>query len=97
MRAIGAGDVAVLQIFWGESMVVALLSYVLAVAGSVPIGRFMSRAIGLSFLKMPLDFAYAWPSLGIWLAIIAIIGTAASILPAWSAARLSVRESLSYE
>ncbi|MEZ4835392.1 MAG: ABC transporter permease [Caldilineaceae bacterium] len=97
MRAIGAGDVAVLQIFWGESMVVALLSYVLAVVGSVPIGRFMSRAIGLSFLKMPLDFAYAWPSLWLWLAIIAVIGTVASILPAWSAARLSVRESLSYE
>ena len=97
MRAIGADTQAILQIFWGESMVVTLVSFVLAVGASVPLSHLLTTIIGLSFLDRPLDFTYAFSSIGYWLVIVLMIGTLASILPARNAANLSVRESLSYE
>ena len=97
MRAVGADTHAILQIFWGESMVVTLVSFVLAVAASVPLARLLTTIVGVSFLDRPLDFTYAFGGIGGWLAIVLVIGTLASILPARNAANLSVRESLSYE
>jgi len=97
MRAIGADTRAILQIFWGESMVVTLVSFVLATGASVPLSYLLTTIIGLSFLDRPLDFTYAFSSIGYWLVIVLMIGTLASIPPARNAANLSVRQSLSYE
>jgi putative ABC transport system permease protein len=97
MRAIGADARAIVTIFWGESVVVALLSFILAVLLSVPLAHLLTRAVGMAFIQTPLDFAYAIAGIGYWLALVLVIGTAASILPALNAAGLSVRESLSYE
>lgn len=46
MRAIGADTRAILQIFWGESMVVTLVSFVLAVGASFPLARLLTTLIG---------------------------------------------------
>ena len=97
MRAIGAGTRDILQIFWGESMVITLISFALAVVFSVPMSRLLSRAVGMAFIQTPLDFAYAFNGIAYWLVIVVIVGTLASIAPALSAANLSVRASLSYE
>ncbi len=43
-----------------------------------------------------LDYSYNWQAVGIWLVIILIISTLASILPARSATLISVRDSLAY-
>ncbi|MBI4671528.1 MAG: ABC transporter permease [Chloroflexi bacterium] len=97
MRAIGADTPALLQIFWGESIVIALTSFALALALSVPLSIFMTRLVGRAFIKTPLDFAYAYNGIFYWLAVVVVIGTLASIIPALNAARLSVRECLNYE
>ncbi len=97
MRAIGADTRALTQIFWGESIVIALTSFVLALALSVPLSIFMTRLVGRAFIQTPLDFAYAYNGIFLWLAVAVIIGTLASIVPALNAARLSVRECLNYE
>lgn len=97
MRAIGADTPAIVQIFWGESMVVSLVSFILAAILSWPLSEIMTWAVGMAFIHMPLNFSYAVHGLGLWLLIVLAIGTLASIAPALSAARLSVRESLSYE
>lgn len=97
LRAIGADTPAILQIFWGESIVVALISFGLAALLSWPLSEAMTWAVGMAFIHTPLNFAYAAHGLGLWLLILLTIGTLASIAPAASAARLSVRESLSYE
>ncbi len=97
MRAVGADDRAIVQIFWGEGMVVTLTSFLLAIAASVPLSHLLTYIVGLSFLDRPLDFAYAANGVGLWFVIVLVIGTLASILPARKAAHLSVRESLSYE
>jgi putative ABC transport system permease protein len=97
MRAIGADTPAIVQIFWGESMVVSLVSFILAALLSWPLSEIMTWAVGMAFIHTPLYFSYAAHGLGLWLFIVLFIGTLASIAPALSAARLSVRESLSYE
>jgi ABC-type lipoprotein release transport system permease subunit len=43
-----------------------------------------------------LDYQYNFSAVFIWLAIILLISTLASLLPARSATRISVRESLAY-
>ncbi len=97
MRAIGAGDRDIVQIFWGESMVIALVSFALAVVASVPLSIAMARAVGRAFIQTPLDFAYAFEGIAYWLMIVVVVGTLASIAPALNAAGMSVRQSLSYE
>ncbi|MBI5034019.1 MAG: ABC transporter permease [Chloroflexi bacterium] len=97
MRAIGASNSDIVKIFWGESMVVSLLSFMLAIIVSVPLSRGMARAVGMAFIQSPLDFAYAYIGIGYWLVIVIVVGTLASIAPALNAANLSVRQSLSYE
>lgn len=97
MRAIGADTASIVVIFWAETMIVSLASFVLAVSLSLPLARFLTRVVGLSFIQMPLDFAYATPAVLYWLTLVLVIGTLASIAPALDAANTSVRQSLSYE
>jgi putative ABC transport system permease protein len=97
MRAIGAGNRDIVQIFWGESMVISLASFALAIVVSVPLSRAMARAVGMAFIQTPLDFAYAYNGIVYWLVIVIVVGTLASIAPALNAANLSVRQSLAYE
>ncbi len=97
MRAIGADSRDIVKIFWGESIVIALVSFALAIIASVPLSRGMARAVGMAFIQTPLDFAYAYNGIAYWFVIVIVVGTLASIAPALSAANLSVRQSLSYE
>lgn len=97
MRAIGAANGDIVKIFWGESMIVSLLSFGLAIILSVPLSRGVARAVGMAFIQSPLDFAYAYNGIAYWLVIVIVVGALASIAPALNAANLSVRQSLSYE
>jgi len=97
MRAVGADTLAILKIFWGESIVITLMSFALAVIVSVPLARWMARAVGMAFIQTPLDFAYATQGIAYWFGIVIVVGTLASVVPALNAANLSVRQSLSYE
>ncbi|RME59340.1 MAG: ABC transporter permease [Caldilineae bacterium] len=97
MRAIGADNRTLVLVFWGESMVITLASFLLAWWLSEPLARFMTRTVGLAFVNTPLDYAYARSAVGIWLVVAAVVGSLASIGPALNAARLRVQETLSYE
>jgi ABC-type lipoprotein release transport system permease subunit len=52
--------------------------------------------LGHAMFGATLDYRYNWPAVGLWLAIILIISTLASLLPARGAIRISVRDSLAY-
>jgi putative ABC transport system permease protein len=56
----------------------------------------MANALGHTMFGASLDYRYNWTALGIWFGIILIISIVASILPARSATRISVRDSLAY-
>lgn len=97
MRAIGASDKAVQQIVISEGIVIGLLAWVSGTLLSLPISRVMSMRIGYSLLNEPLLYSYAFYAVFVWLALMLIIATLASLLPARNALRITIREVLAYE
>jgi putative ABC transport system permease protein len=97
MRAIGASNFAVLQIFIAEGVVIGVLSWIGALILAQPMSRIMSYVIGLNFARLPLTYVFDWRAPLLWMLIIAIIAVLASIVPARNAAGIPVRETLAYE
>ncbi len=97
MRAIGASNRAVMQIFVVEGIIIGILSWFGAIILSQPMSRLMSRNVGMAFMSQPLNYRYDIKGVFLWLAIVIFISVLASLLPANHAANLSVRETISYE
>jgi len=97
MRAIGASNGAMLQIFLVEGLLIGTLSWVLGALLSLPISKLLSDVIGNAFMRAPLSFTFSANGALEWLALVAVLSTLASFLPAWRAMRLSVRQVLAYE
>ncbi|HWR43604.1 ABC transporter permease [Sporomusa sp.] len=97
MRAIGASGVAIGKVFVVEALCIGILSWLLGVILALPVAALLSYQVGVLFLQSPLAFSFSFLGVGIWLALSTLLAVLASLLPAWNAARLSVREVLSYE
>ncbi len=97
MRAIGASDGAVLQVFLVEGILIGLLSWLLGTILALPLSKVLSNAIGNGFLKSPLTFTFSTTGTLVWLVVVVILAGLASLLPARRASHLSVREVLAYE
>jgi putative ABC transport system permease protein len=96
LRAIGARSHTILGIFVMEGILQGLISWVIAVPISILVSPFMADAMGKVMFGATLDYQYNWTSVIVWLALIIMISVLASILPARSATRISVRDSLAY-
>ncbi len=96
MRAIGASHGSIYQIFVTEGVVIALIAWALGALASYPMSvvllDLLEGAMGL-----PLTFEYSWAGVGIWLASVTAIAVLASLLPAFRASQVSVRDAISYE
>ena len=97
LRAIGASDRTVIRLFVVESVIISIISWALALPLAQVMSRVMSYAIGMNFLKAPLRYIFDWSAPVYWMAIIVVVAALASLIPARNAAKLSVRETLSYE
>jgi putative ABC transport system permease protein len=97
MRSIGAVDGAILQLVLVEGMLIGVISWVLGGLVSVPITHGLNNLVGVSLLLVPLDYVVAPEGLGIWLVVVVALSALASLLPARSAVRLTVRDVLAYE
>lgn len=97
MRAVGASDGSILRIILVEGVLVGILSWVFGGVLAYPIGRYLSDVVGIQLLESSLTFIFSTNGALGWLIGIILIGTLASILPAWNASRLSVRQTLAYE
>ncbi|MCA9960629.1 MAG: ABC transporter permease, partial [Anaerolineales bacterium] len=97
LRAIGASDGAVRLIVLGEGVVIGLLSWVLGSLLSLPLSRLLSRQVGLALLGIPLDYKFALDWTFIWLLLVVLLAVVASLGPARSASKLTIREVLAYE
>ena len=96
MRAIGASGRAVGGIFVGEGKKVGLISWLLAVPISVPLGWVFTNSIG-GTIELELIYRYSVTGAAIWLLVVVVLSVLASGLPAWRASRVGVREVLAYE
>jgi putative ABC transport system permease protein len=97
MRAIGADDRAVMQTVIAEGVVIGSISFVLAVILSVPFTYLLSTIVSLAVFETPIDVVFTYLGYAIWLGLVLVLSTVASILPARNAARLTIREVLAYE
>ena len=96
MRSIGASSWRVIRLSIGEGVLLGWLSWLVALPLSIP-AAYLLATRGLS-LALNQQLSYQFSPLGalIWLALITILAIIASSFPARSAAKVSVRESLTY-
>jgi putative ABC transport system permease protein len=97
MRAIGATDAAVLQVVVAEGVVIGLLSWLLALLLSFPLSKLLSDQVGIAFTQSPLTYTFSPLGLMLWLVIVVALAVVSSLPPAFSAARITVRDALAYE
>lgn len=97
MRAIGAGDGEIIRMVVVEGMVVGLLSWLLGLALSIPITYLLSTIVSLAVFETPITVVFTPLGYFIWLGLVIFLSAVASVVPARSAARLTIREVLAYE
>lgn len=97
LRAIGASNRSVAQVFIREGVAIGALSWAFSAVLGLPLGQALSQAIGEAVLGSALTFSYSFLGMGLWLGLVVLLSALASLLPARSAARLTVREVLAYE
>ncbi len=97
LRAIGASNLAIMRLVMVEGLLIGWLSWGLGLLVSVPITFGLNAGVGASILTVPLDFTFGLNGILIWLGLVTVIAAFASILPAWNAMRLTIREVLAYE
>jgi putative ABC transport system permease protein len=96
LRAVGARTRTILGMFVMEGVLQGVISWLIAMPLSFLIAQPMAAALGKIMFSADLSFQYNWVAVVIWLFIILAISTIASVLPARSATRISVRDSLAY-
>jgi putative ABC transport system permease protein len=97
MRAIGAVDLAIVKSVVIEGVFIGLISWACAWVLSYPISIGMLRIITIAMLSDPIPLTYTLDGVFIWLGAVVLLSALASVLPARSAARLTIREVLAYE
>ena len=85
-----------MAMFVMEGVLQGLFSWLIVVPLSFVLGRFMSNALGQAMFNSNLDYQYNLDAVMVWLVIILVVSSLASILPAYHATRISVRDSLAY-
>jgi len=96
LRAIGARSSTILGIFIMEGILQGTLSWLISIPISFFASPVVANLLGHAMFGATLDYQYSWSAVGVWLGIIVVIAVLASILPARSATRISVRDSLAY-
>jgi putative ABC transport system permease protein len=97
LRSLGASNGTVRRVVLFEGIVIGLVSWALAIPSSVPLAMWLGNSLGLSLLARPLDYIFSWSATGLWLGIMIVISIIASLVPAQTATRLTIREALVYE
>ena len=96
MRSIGASHGSIFGIFITEGVVVALMAWALGAILSWPLSMWLVSALGKA-MSLPLAYAFSWDGVGLWLVSVVVIAVVASLVPAWNASRVSVRDAIAYE
>ncbi len=97
LRAIGASNGALRGIIVGEGVLIGLFSWALGTLLAVPIGRLLTYGVSVAFTGVGAKDVFATSGVWLWLIIAVAISAFASFWPARRAAKMSVREALSYE
>jgi len=97
MRAVGATDLEVIRMVIVEGLLIGVISFVFAIFLAIPITYGLSTIVSLATFETPIAVVFTPTGYFIWLGLVIILSSLASVLPARSAARLTIREVLAYE
>ncbi len=97
MRAIGAVDGEIIKSVVIEGMMIGLISWAVGAVLSFPISYALLSIIGRAMIDGVIPMQITMDGFLIWLGVVVLLSVAASIVPARSAARLTIREVLAYE
>jgi putative ABC transport system permease protein len=97
LSAIGAPPRTIARYVLFEGMVMAALSWCVALIVSIPITFALDAATGQMFIRSALDFYMSPTAAAVWLLLVIILAALSSFYPARRSARLAVREAIAYE
>jgi len=97
MRTIGAVDTVIMQSVMIEGMVIGFITWVLAIGLSFPISTLLLTIMGEAMMGSAMKLSFTPIGILIWLGVVIVLSAIASIMPARSAARLTINEVLAYE
>ncbi len=96
LQAIGARPRQIRKMILVEGWFVTLLSLPLAVLVAVPLSMLVGRLIGDLAFRLPLPLDISWLAVAAWSIGVLVIATLASLMPARTAIRRTVREALGH-
>jgi putative ABC transport system permease protein len=97
MRSVGATSMAIVGTFIAEGLALGLFSWLIAAPLSYPGATFFSQVVGVALFRVPLDFQYSHTALVLWLALVIVLSTLASLWPAIRAANTRIIDALRFE
>jgi len=97
MRTIGAVDTVIMQSVMIEGMVIGFITWVLAIGLSFPISTLLLTIMGEAMMGSAMKLSFTPIGIMIWLGVVIVLSAFASIMPARSAAKLTINEVLAYE
>jgi putative ABC transport system permease protein len=97
MRAIGATDLEIIRMVIVEGMLIGMISFGLGIILAVPFTYLLSSIVSNAVFATPITVVFTPVGYFIWLGLVIVLSSLASVLPARNAARLTIREVLAYE
>jgi putative ABC transport system permease protein len=97
LSAIGATPRMISSHVVAEAVVMALLSWCMALVVAVPVTLALDTVAGRIFHKSALEFTMSPGAVGMWLVLVVFLASLSSFYPARRALKLAVREALTYE
>jgi len=96
MRSVGASHLSVFGIYITQGLVVATISWLFGAIVSWPLSYALMMALRIT-LEMNLAYTFSWSGVAIWLAMVWLISIVASLLPAYRASQVSIRDAITHE
>jgi putative ABC transport system permease protein len=97
MRAIGASTRTVLWMVVVEGMIIRMISWALSAIVAIPISHLLYGLLSENLFQSAGQATLTWDGTVIWFIAAVFLSVIGSLLPARTAARLTVREVLAYE
>ena len=97
MRSIGATNREIIRMVIVEGLLIGLISFGLAILMAIPFTYLLSAIISNAVFATPIAVEFTYLGYVIWLGLVILLSTLASVLPARNAAQLTIREVLAYE
>lgn len=97
LRAIGARHRAILGIIQAEGLVIAVLSWLIAIPLSIPMSIVLGKAFGRTMFEVPVTLTPDLTGTLSWLAVVTGVSIVACAWPAFRAMRVPTAAALAYE